>query len=334
MSARWSLLLALGLCACATSPVPTESTTETPRLVWPQAPEPPRIEYLKSFSSAEDLDLKESFGKKMRDFFAGSDDRRMTRPYAVSVNKNMVVVADPGLAVVHLFNTSKKSYRRLDNAGDDYFTTPIGVAMGADKLFIADSELNAVFILDKRFKLINKLENFQRPTSLALDPVYQRLYVADTMAHEIKVFDQAGKQLFTIGRRGKHNAEFNFPSHLAFAGGQLLVNDTMNFRVQVFSAEGQHLKTFGKHGTGSGHFVQPKGVAIDSEGHVYVADALANQVQIFDSDGTFLLGFGSSGTGPGEFQMPTGIAILEDKIYVADSHNQRVQVFRYRNEAH
>ena len=150
----------------------------------------------------------------------------------------------------------------------------------------------------------------------------------------MRVFDQDGEYLFKIGGRGDQEAQFNFPSHLAFAGDRLFVNDTMNFRIQIFSPDGKHLETFGKHGTGSGYFIQPKGVAIDSEGHVYVADAMANQVQIFDQDGTFLLGFGGTGEGPGAFQMPAGVAIRDDTIYVADSRNQRVQVFRYLKEEH
>ncbi len=310
MDKRWVLPLMLWVSACTTTdPVATVNPVATPRMVWPEAPEPPRIEYVRSFSSPQDLGLRASFFKKMRDFFAGSDERRMTRPYSVAVNQNMIVVADPGLAVVHVFNTSGKTYRKLNSAGKSDFRSPIGVALGGDKLFIADSELNKVFALNNQFKLLYTLEDFQRPTSLAFDPVKQRLYVADTPAHEVKAFDQAGKLLFKIGERGDQDAQFNFPSHLAFAGGRLLVNDTMNFRIQTFNPDGKYLQTFGKHGDSSGYFVQPKGVATDSEGHIYVADALANQVQIFATDGVFLLGFGADGKGPGAFHMPTRLAI-------------------------
>jgi DNA-binding beta-propeller fold protein YncE len=335
MDRRWILLLVLWVSACATTaPEPPVSPAETTRIAWPAAPEPSRIEYVTQFSSAGDLGLRKSFSRKMRDLLAGGDDRRMTRPYSVAVSENMIAVADPGLAVVHLFDTSRKTYRRLDSAGENHFDSPIGVAFGDNRLFIADSTMNKVFILDHRLKLLHVLEDFQRPTSVAFNPVQLHLYVADTLAHEVRVFDQDGEFLFKIGERGNEDAQFNFPSHLAFAGDRLLVNDTMNFRIQIFSPDGQHLQTLGKHGTGSGYFVQPKGVAIDSDGHVYVADALANQVQIFDQDGTFLLGFGHGGNGPGAFMMPTGLAILDDMFFVADSHNQRVQVFHYLKEEH
>jgi DNA-binding beta-propeller fold protein YncE len=333
MERRWILLLMLWIAACApTNQGPETSPVELPRIVWPGAPEPPRIEYVTSFTGAEDLGLRESFSRKMRNLLAGGEDRHMLRPYSVAANKDLVVVADPGLAVVHVYDMSRKTYRGLDRAGENPFGSPIGVTLGGERLFVADSELNKVYVLDHRFKLLLTLEDFQRPTGLAFDPNRQRLFVADTLAHEVQVFDQSGERLFKIGERGEGEAQFNFPSHLAFANDMLLVNDTMNFRIQVFSADGKHLQTFGKHGTGSGYLTQPKGIAMDSDGHIYVADALANQVQIFDRDSTFLLGFGSAGNRPGSFQMPAGMAIWDDTIYVVDSYNQRVQVFHYLRE--
>jgi len=337
MNRRWAFVLYLqiviltGSCATTISK-PAVEENETVNIIWPKAPEKARIKFVKQISSPEDLGLHKSFARKLRDALVGGDDRRMTRPYAVAANSSWVAVADPGAAVVHVFDTARKTYQQLADAGDYNFVSPIGVAVADERLYIADSELNKVFILNHRFKLLSTVENFQRPTSLVLDPVHNRLYVADTLAHEIKVFDRDGEELFTIGERGEADGQFNYPSHLAFADDRLFVNDTMNFRIQIFSSEGHHLGTFGKHGKGSGQFTQPKGVTVDSMGHVYVADALSNRVQLFDQDGTFLLDFGRAGDGPGAFQMPTGLAMWNDLIYVADSFNNRVQVFQFLRE--
>jgi DNA-binding beta-propeller fold protein YncE len=333
MISRLTILSLLLTTACSgTIPEATVQEIETPSLVWPGAPEKARIQFVRQFSSPEDLGLRESFARRVRDALVGDDDRQMTRPYAVAANNNKVAVADPGAAMIHLFDTERKSYHPLTDAGDYSFASPIGVALTDERLYIADSELGKVFILNHRLKLLSTIDTLQRPTSLALDPNSQRLYVADTLAHNIQVFDQDGKALFSIGGRGEADQLFNYPSHLAIADDRLFVNDTMNFRIQIFSLEGRHLRTFGIHGVGSGHLTQPKGVAVDSAGHVYVADALSNRVQIFEQDGTFLLGFGRAGDNPGAFQMPAGLAIWDDLIYVADSFNQRVQVFQFLSE--
>jgi DNA-binding beta-propeller fold protein YncE len=69
-------------------------------------------------------------------------------------------------------------------------------------------------------------------------------------------------------------------------------------------------------------------VAVDSRGNIYVADALFNAVQIFDREGNFLYYFGLQGRGRGQFWMPSGIFIDgEDRIYIADSYNARIQIF-------
>jgi hypothetical protein len=53
-------------------------------------------------------------------------------------------------------------------------------------------------------------------------------------------------------------------------------------------------------------------------------------VQVFDREGQLLYYFGGKGKGPGEFQLPTGLFIdHNDRIFVVDSFNRRVQVFHY-----
>ena len=143
------------------------------------------------------------------------------------------------------------------------------------------------------------------------------------------VFNAEGKQLLEFGKRGTSDAEFNFPSHIFLSEGKLLVNDNMNFRIQTFDTEGHFLSSFGIHGDGSGAFSQPKGIAADSMGNIYVAGATIDRVQVFSPQGEFLLAFGSKGSGAGEFMMPAGVTIADDQIYVADSFNRRVQVFQF-----
>jgi DNA-binding beta-propeller fold protein YncE len=53
-------------------------------------------------------------------------------------------------------------------------------------------------------------------------------------------------------------------------------------------------------------------------------------VQVFNRSGQLLYYFGQRGNAPAEFQMPAGLFIdRDDRIYVVDSLNRRVQVFHY-----
>jgi sugar lactone lactonase YvrE len=55
-----------------------------------------------------------------------------------------------------------------------------------------------------------------------------------------------------------------------------------------------------------------------------------DMVQVFNPAGELLYYFGQQGDGPSQFQLPAGICIdRQDRIYVVDSYNRRVQVFQF-----
>ncbi|MBL8761156.1 MAG: 6-bladed beta-propeller, partial [Phycisphaerae bacterium] len=94
------------------------------------------------------------------------------------------------------------------------------------------------------------------------------------------------------------------------------------------------LRRIGSQGDLPGYFAQPKGVAIDPDGHVYVVDAQFEAVQVFSPEGRLLMTMGREGRGPGEFWLPAGIHIdAKGRVWIADSYNQRVQVFQYLGES-
>jgi len=98
----------------------------------------------------------------------------------------------------------------------------------------------------------------------------------------------------------------------------------------IFDRRGRFLRAFGSHGTRPGNFVRPKGIAVDSEGHVYVVDAEFNNFQVFTPEGQPLLAVGSLGFGPGQFTLIAGIFIdSQDRIYTTEQEGGRVQIFQY-----
>lgn len=324
------VLFALLVAACdgpARSPV--VAATPEGSIVWPEPPLAPKIRYLHGFRGPEDLGIGPGAFRRFWEAIVGGNRPQMLRPYAVSARGRRIAVADPGLGAVHLFDMGAREYTQIVKAGGSLFGTPVGVALGRDRIYIADSSAATVFALDAKGDLVFAIEDLDRPTGLSYDAGTDRLYVADTVAHRIHVFDADGTRLTSFGGRGIGDGEFNFPTHLSLRAGRLYVNDTMNFRVQVFDLDGRHLASFGRHGDGSGDFAQPKGLGLDREGNVYVADAMFDRVQIFRPDGSFLLAFGGSGSGAGNFWLPAGLFVADNRIYVADSYNRRVQVFEF-----
>ena len=79
-----------------------------------------------------------------------------------------------------------------------------------------------------------------------------------------------------------------------------------------------------------GRLREPRGVAIDSHGHVFVADFGNARIQVFDASLRPMFAFGRRGDEAGEFRDPCGVAVgPHGLVYVADTWNHRVQVFEH-----
>ena len=179
---------------------------------------------------------------------------------------------------------------------------------------------------------------------------------------------------------GEHSSpaagQFQNPRAVAVSpnGRRVYVSENLNSRVSVFSPWGQFIEAFGwgvkdgaaklesctatsgcqkgLAGGGDGELNEPRGVAVDSAGDVYVAEQPNHRVEKFSRSGEFIAmfggevdktsganlctkasgdvcGIGVTGTGNGEFEEWTVgnfIAIgAGDTVYVGDQN--RIQVF-------
>lgn len=168
----------------------------------------------------------------------------------------------------------------------------------------------------------------QKPRAMAVDD-RDRVYIVD-MTGRIQVFTPEGEFL-----RGWRTPEIENgkPSGLTIdRDGNLLVADTHYFRVLVYSPDGEMLqqRTIGGtcgHGPGEFNFVTD--AVQDSQGNYYVGEyGEYDRIQKFSPDGRFLMQWGSHGSEPGQFVRPNNLAVDDqDRIWVADSCNHRVQVF-------
>ena len=108
--------------------------------------------------------------------------------------------------------------------------------------------------------------------------------------------------------------------------------------VLKISPDGRVLMTLGTPGVGGNGpslFDRPTGVAVASDGSIFVSDGhwrnRSNTARVvkYSANGTFIKTWGRVGEAPGEFREPHDIAIGGSRgyVYVADRLNSRVQVF-------
>jgi len=115
--------------------------------------------------------------------------------------------------------------------GDGQLVWPTSVAVGTDKVFVADEGRQDVQVFDLNGEFLSKWGSkgtgpgqFDRPAGLAVD-----------------------------------------------RDGNVLVSDTLNNRVQKLTADGEYISEWGKFGSGPGEFNNPWGITVSRvTGDVYV----------------------------------------------------------------
>ena len=357
------LMTAVLMSGCAANSVPdvldlgtgpgvnTEGQREVGNATWPSVDsgETPRYAYAGELYGEENFRRTKRTSASFGQYFVaalywlvglydgGKVPVTLQRPQSGVVDQvgQRILVTDTSRQAVYVFDQKKGRLDIWESAThQDRFVGPSGIALGsAGEIYVADTELAYVTRLDMKGVSLGVLGKglLKRPLGLAFDAVTQQLYVADVQAHNIKVFGSEGQLLRTLGQRGEAPGEFNFPTYLALAQGELYITDTMNARVQVVDAlTGQVKRIISERGLNKGNLVRPKGVAVDTEGNIYVIESYHDHLLVFNQKGEFLLPIGGTGTGPGQFYLPTGVwTDTQNRIFVADMFNGRVAIFQF-----
>ena len=157
------------------------------------------------------------------------------------------------------------------------------------------------------------------PRGTALDGK-GRLWVSDFGHSRVVIFDAAGGSLGGWGGvRGNGKYQLLDPADVAIHGDDVYVADTWNGRVQHLTISGQYRDT-------TAGFYGPRGVAVASDGKIWITDCGNNRLAIVQA-GKPVRYIGKTGAGSEDLSSPVGVAVgASGRVYVADSGNHRIQV--------
>jgi len=301
------------------------------RFVWPSPPDTPRIAYVRTYRGEEDF--PNALSSVLGSLAGKTNVIKLARPFDVAVaSEGPIYVTDAVQGVVKL-DPVKKEATVLGEKSVVDLKDPRGIACGHGKVFIGLAGSGRIAVLDedgKYLQVIGKENQFPNPVDIVSDTTRNRLFIVDNRLHKVLVYSESGDSLFSIGKRGTADGEFNFPESAAIdSSGNLYVVDSFNYRIEIFDANGKFLRSFGRQGDAYGTFARPKGIALDSFGNIYVLDGLHNNYQIFNNAGEMLMFVGRYSPNNDGFENPVSIAIDgSNRIYVTDNLNGRLQVFQ------
>jgi tripartite motif-containing protein 71 len=120
-----------------------------------------------------------------------------------------------------------------------------------------------------------------------------RIYTTEGTVGRVQQFSAEGEPLRAWGDKGSQPGGFGAlktgfsrqtfgPVGVFVDGKDRVWVSSLNDRVQAFTTEGEFLFRLGGTGDGPGRFAEPHGMAVDSQGYLYVADAGNQRIQKFE----------------------------------------------------
>lgn len=308
-------LLGLFLCfvafGCASAPEVKE-----PPVFYPPPPDLPRIQFLTSLSSGNDIEPDRSGFER---FVTGAKEklRRLDKPYGIASTKGKIYVCDTN-ATVMVFDLENKKYGSLAGAqGLGVLTQPLNISIdGAGNKYVSDPIRGQVVMFDRNDFYVRAFgtPDWWKPVNAAA--FEDMLYVADARNGEIKVVEiQSDVLVRSIGKQPGEMGALAMPTNLTFdREGYLYASDAGRFQVLKLDRDGNIRRVTGKVGKKPGFFARPRGVATDHEGRLYVVDAAFDNVQVFNSDGSLLMYFSQAGKKGGDLYLPAQVAIDYENV--------------------
>lgn len=248
-------------------------------------------------------------------------------PIDVAVSESgAVFVADSLKKKVFIYNTDGQL------TGSIAVASPDAVAVGRDgTIYVATSSDLSVRMYDAAGVIVGALGRgageFKLPRNIRIDRQTGIVYVVDALDDSIKVYTAAGGFLRRIDDTPNLPQDVTVTKDGIFVADQPLVMGWYSYYhtsgVRVYDMSGNPISNFGVHGWGEGEIYNPRGIAADSLGQLYVTDIVATSC--FTSQGEYL-GRISDINQP--LILPMGLDITDGgRLYVAYPFSSLIKLF-------
>ncbi|KAI6652237.1 Subtilisin-like protease 6 [Oopsacas minuta] len=165
--------------------------------------------------------------------------------------------------------------------------------------------------------------HLRKPIGVCVESTSQDIYITDIYTREVKVFSKSADYRFKFHLLADRT-EVAFPYKLAISDGFVFVSDYDRSIVGVFSLNGDFVTYF----NGGLYKMQfAKGIAIDSDGDLYICDSGNNRVFVFCHSPPYYFQYLHH-----ELLQPKDISIFNNKIYVIDFDIVNLKIFTFSGE--
>ena len=246
--------------------------------------------------------------------------------YVASYGNGYILKFDSDGELVGSWNTSSK---------DNLLVHPHGLFISDNEVYVTElSGTPSVIVYDLNGKYLrsfgynlDKEYSLKYPTTVWVSG--DNVYVADAVAHQIKIFDRKGEFEKSIGEFGIGKGQFYYPYAVAVdTDGTIVVGDTHNHRIQRFKANGDYMYSIVREG---------EELALDEQKHEVVGElsgvkmkelkVSADDLEIDSNSNLYLLRSSSGVIDKYDLQQNSSTQVIKDLVYpwsIKLSNNQIV----------
>ncbi|MFH1897416.1 MAG: SMP-30/gluconolactonase/LRE family protein [Candidatus Desantisbacteria bacterium] len=206
-------------------------------------------------------------------------------------NNNRVYITDSYNSRIQRFNNNGvfiDSWGEL-GSGEGKFKYPQDIAIDSiGNAYIVDTSNNRIQVLDRNGNMITKWAVLNMPLDIEVietSATSREVFVVCHTEHLIRVFDEKGGQLRTIGKPGldEDDGQFQYPCGIAKDSlNRLYILDRVNRCLHIMDRLGNQLGIYPwQEGMSQGQIFSPEGIAIDDKNNIYIADTGNHRIQRF-----------------------------------------------------
>ena len=223
-------------------------------------------------------------------FKFGSHGRRSCQfldPRYITVNGDFIYVSDAGKCDVQIFTCRDGTYvGKIGTKGNQlgFLASPHGIAISKknNKIFIVDRPKQSVKVYSPSYEFLTEIckGHLLEPSDVTVG-VNGEIFVLDCSNRCVHVFDENGKLLREFGQMGEDQELVN-PCYLTLdTQHHVIVSDRVGNKICVYTQHGELVTVFGGFGSQPGKVKFPNGIAVDSDGNIFVCDTSNHRIQKF-----------------------------------------------------
>jgi len=258
----------------------------------------------------------------------------LSRPQAIAIDaEGSVYIVDTGNSRIVKFNKKGDYEFALGGFGweTEQFDRPLDITVKTGlEVFVADFNNERIERYDKNLNYISSFyseetfsTNLQFGFPSGVDVSAQgELFICDNENNRILKLNTLGEPTLSFGDFNWGDGQLEHPAKVEISPGNLIyVSDQSANQVVVFDYFGNYVSRFGKK-----LLNKPKGMTW-SQNKLFVADSGNDRMVVFDKNLQLIYSWGNEGSRIGAFKNPVDVAGFDERIYVLDSDNNRIQVF-------